>query len=64
MPTGSVIVKQERTGVWEQRDKERAEKQKKDEAERARVKAMEEELQMLRRENTSLRSLSQVPEAS
>ena len=64
MPTGSVIVKQERTGFWEQRDKERAEKQKEDEAERARVKAMEEELQMLQRENTSLRSLSQVPEAS
>ena len=64
MPTGSVTVKQERTGFWEQRDKERAEKQKEDEAERARMKAMEEKLQMLWRENTSLRSLSQVPEAS
>ena len=64
MPAGPIIVKQERTRFWGQRDRERAEKQKKDEAERAKVKAMEEELQMLRRENTSLRSLSQVPTAS
>ena len=64
IPAGPVIVKQERTGFWEQRDMERAQKQQEDEAERARVKAMEEELQLLRREMTSLRSLSQVPTAS
>ena len=59
-----VVVKQERTGFWEQREKERTKKQRQDEAERARVRAMEEELALLQRENTSLRSQSQISAAS
>ena len=42
-----VVVKHERTGFREQREKERAEKQRQDKAERARVRAMEEELALL-----------------
>ena len=59
-----VVVKQERIGFWEQRKKEQAEKQRQDKAKRARVRAMEEELALLRRENTSLRSQSQISAAS